>query len=473
MATEEQIERLRQRAQGLGLNPKRPAINKLAAAVDSAVGGTKIPLSGRGRTNAAILTDIASKLESMRQGADLASPGLTAVGSPSEDSGSDEDSGSSGDDDEFEDPLAQTPSSAPTEVGIPEGTPPAGWGGAVWNAAKGAAGLLGVPGATTDVVDAQREHQTEELDWQLHTGDEGYTTDIPIQNENIHTGNLRAWSAGVARAVDAQEASPETQVAIVGAAIEAVSRFRMSASPSPHEAAAVTKLLGALSASRDSPLKQAVLARIDGASPVKLAEFDQARVSLKQTLASESPGGASPARNLNTSFSSVVGNIAPGGQMQAQPGGRQVPNPPAVAPPQGVAVGRQQAVRTQRAIRDTTAAVQAGTATVAAAIADAAQRDELTAAQIVEVQDNLQDAPLTAQLVAQGRVKLNQVLDPAEVASYETALRDRRVKLDSDGRETVERGARLAAQPVLTRYVADPDTGGKRYRRPRFAGPEY
>lgn len=189
----------------------------------------------------------------------------------------------------------------------------------MWNAAKGAAGLLGVPGATTDVVDAQREHQTEELDWQLHTGDEGYTTDIPIQNENIHTGNLRAWSAGVARAVDAQEASPETQVAIVGAAIEAVSRFRMSASPSPHEAAAVTKLLGALSASRDSPLKQAVLARIDGASPVKLAEFDQARVSLKQTLASESPGGASPARNLNTSFSSVVGNIAPGGQMQAQP----------------------------------------------------------------------------------------------------------------------------------------------------------
>ena len=123
----------------------------------------------------------------------------------------------------------------------------------------------------------------------------------------------------------------------------------------------------------------------------------------------------------------------------------QVPNPPAVAPPQGVAVGRQQAVRTQRAIRDTTAAVQAGTATVAAAIADAAQRDELTAAQIVEVQDNLQDAPLTAQLVAQGRVKLNQVLDPAEVASYEKALRDRRVKLDSDGRETVERGARLAA----------------------------
>jgi len=137
MATEEQIEKLRQRAQGLGLNPKRPAINKLAAAVDSAVGGTKIPLSGRGRTNAAILTDIASKLESMRQGADLASPGLTAVGSPSEDSE---------DDDEFEDPLAQTPSSAPTEVGIPEGTPPAGWGGAVWNAAKGAAGLLGVPG---------------------------------------------------------------------------------------------------------------------------------------------------------------------------------------------------------------------------------------------------------------------------------------------------------------------------------------
>jgi hypothetical protein len=144
----------------------------------------------------------------------------------------------------------------------------------------------------------------------------------------------------------------------------------------------------------------------------------------------------------------------------------QVPNAVgnAVGNRPGVAVGRQQAVRTQRAIRDTTAAVQAGTATVAAAIADAAQRDELTAAQIVEVQDNLQDAPLTSQLVAQGRIKLGQVLDPAEVASYEKALRDRRVKLDSDGRETVQRGARLAAQPVLTRYVADPDTGGRKWR---------
>ena len=56
---------------------------------------------------------------------------------------------------------------------------------------------------------------------------------------------------------------------------------------------------------------------------------------------------------------------------------------------------------------------------------------------------------------------------------FEKALSERRVKADSEGRETVQRSTRLAAQPMLTRYVEDPDLGGKRYRPPRFAGPAY
>eukprot|EP01046_Picozoa_sp_COSAG06_P046633 COSAG06_NODE_6634_length_2846_cov_15.101929_3_plen_157_part_00 len=150
------------------------------------------------------------------------------------------------------------------------------------------------------------------------------------------------------------------------------------------------------------------------------------------------------------------------------------PAPPiaarAGAPP---AVFQQQQERTRRAVRDTTAAVRAGTATVTQAIADAASRGELTAQQLAEVEDNLKDAPLTAQMVAQGRLKPLQALDPAEVASYEQALNSRRVKQDSEGREAVQRSTRLAAQPMLTRYVEDARTGGKRYQRPRFAGPAY
>jgi hypothetical protein len=56
----------------------------------------------------------------------------------------------------------------------------------------------------------------------------------------------------------------------------------------------------------------------------------------------------------------------------------------------------------------------------------------------------LKDAPLTAQMVAQGRLKPLQVLDPAEVASYAKALSERRVKADSEGREAVQRSTRLS-----------------------------
>ena len=123
--------------------------------------------------------------------------------------------------------------------------------------------------------------------------------------------------------------------------------------------------------------------------------------------------------------------------------------------------------------RDASVGRRRQTAQIADAIADAAQRGELNAVQLAAVEDNLKDAPLTAQMVAQGRLKPHQVLDPAEVASYEQALTEQRVKVDREGRETVKRDTRLAAQPVLTRYVEDARIGGKRYRPPRFAGPAY
>ena len=39
--------------------------------------------------------------------------------------------------------------------------------------------------------------------------------------------------------------------------------------------------------------------------------------------------------------------------------------------------------------------------------------------------------------------------------------------------DTKETSVRLAAQPELTRYVEEPATGARRYRPPRFAGPQY
>ena len=78
-----------------------------------------------------------------------------------------------------------------------------------------------------------------------------------------------------------------------------------------------------------------------------------------------------------------------------------------------------------------------------------------------------------AQLVAQGRLKPQDVLDPAEVASYERALRERRVKREASGQDEKETSTRLAAQPMLTRYIEEPASGARRYRPPRFAGPQY
>ena len=48
---------------------------------------------------------------------------------------------------------------------------------------------------------------------------------------------------------------------------------------------------------------------------------------------------------------------------------------------------------------------------------------------------NIPPAPLTAQLLAQGKINMRQLIVPAEVQSYEKALRERRIAKDSDGRE--------------------------------------
>ena len=70
---------------------------------------------------------------------------------------------------------------------------------------------------------------------------------------------------------------------------------------------------------------------------------------------------------------------------------------------------------------------------------------------------------------------MQQLLVPADVQSYEKALRDRRVRTEASGTEQRVYSGRLRAQPrSLTRYV--PDTavkGAKQYRQPRFAGSTY
>jgi hypothetical protein len=89
-------------------------------------------------------------------------------------------------------------------------------------------------------------------------------------------------------------------------------------------------------------------------------------------------------------------------------------------------------------------------------------------------QRNILPAPLTAQLLSQGKLRMQQLLVPADVQSYEKALRDRRVRTVASGTEQVAYTGRLRAQPILTRYVPDPVVpGAKMYKQPRFAGASY
>ena len=301
----------------------------------------------------------------------------------------------------------------------------------------------------------------------------------------------------MARAIDAQRANPDTQAAMAGAAIEALAQRATSDEPSPHEVRAITAVLAAATqTTAPSPVRDFMLGRIQRAAATQTtgpttqanrAQFERARAGLTQAV------GTSPeVRKLDPQFSSVgrqsvavgsplataVAGTQTGAQlnlpavqanqpalavpMAAVPAAPGPPAPPNIAPLQREQREAVQRARILRATRDVTAAV-----------ADAAQRGELNAVQLAAVEDNLKDAPLTAQMVAQGRLKPHQVLDPAEVASYEQALTEQRVKVDREGRETVKRDTRLAAQPVLTRYVEDARIGGKRYRPPRFAGPAY
>jgi hypothetical protein len=273
--------------------------------------------------------------------------------------------------------------------------------------------------------------------------------------------------------------------------------------PSPHEVRAITTVLAAATqTAAPSPVRDYMLERIQKAAatqttgPAPQANQARARAGLTQAVGTSPEELRRVSRDLDPQFSSVsrqsiavgspLATAVAGTQTAAQPN-LQVQNQPALAvpmaavPPAGAAappdraddiIGAVQgAARTQTADAILNRGRQ--TARITGAIADAAQRGELNAVQLAAIEDNLKDAPLTAQMVAQGRLKPLQVLDPAEVASYEKALSERRVKADSEGRETVERSTRLAAQPVLTRYVDDPDMGGKRYRPPRFAGPAY
>ena len=361
--------------------------------------------------------------------------------------------------------------------------------------ATGAAGLLGVPGTTSAVVDAQRAEQEEELDNSLP---EDYSTEgQPLTDSGYSAAALGQWSDDTARAIDAQRAHPDTQAAMAGAAIEALAQRATSDEPSPHEVRAITAVLAAATqTTAPSPVRDFMLGRIQRAAAAtqttgpapqaNQAEFLRARAGLTRAV------GTSPeVRRLDPQFSSVgrqsvavgsplaiaVAGTQTGAQlnlpvqanqpalaapMAAVPAAPGPPAPPNIAPLRREQREAVQRARILRATRDVTAAV-----------ADAAQRGELNAVQLAAVEDNLKDAPLTAQMVAQGRLKPHQVLDPAEVASYEQALTEQRVKVDREGRETVKRDTRLAAQPVLTRYVEDARIGGKRYRPPRFAGPAY
>jgi hypothetical protein len=337
--------------------------------------------------------------------------------------------------------------------------------------ATGAAGLLGVPGTTSAVVDAQRAEQEEELDNSLP---EDYSTEgQPLTDSGYSAAALGQWSEDTARAIDAQRANPDTQAAMAGAAIEALAQRATSDEPSPHEVRAITAVLAAATqTTAPSPVRDFMLGRIQRAAAAtqttgpapqaNQAEFLRARAGLTQAV------GTSPeVRRLDPQFSSVGRqSVAVGSPLATAVAGTQTgaqlnlpvqANQPALAAPMAAVP----------------AALLQATRDVTAAVADAAQRGELNAVQLAAVEDNLKDAPLTAQMVAQGRLKPHQVLDPAEVASYEQALTEQRVKVDREGRETVKRDTRLAAQPVLTRYVEDARIGGKRYRPPRFAGPAY
>ena len=164
----------------------------------------------------------------------------------------------------------------------------------------------------------------------------------------------------------------------------------------------------------------------------------------------------------------------------AMPGPAAPPLPGGLIPDQ---TRRTQTRALQTSLGDASANITGEILGLRGAVERISEQNDLSVEELQTLLTNLEGgpagdpppAPLTAQLFAQGRLRAGQLLDPVEVQSYETALRNRRVSKDKSGTEQRAASQRLAAQPVLTRYVEDTSlpTGARRYRQPRFAGPRY
>ena len=193
------------------VRPSRPGVVALAKRVDKRLGGAPIPTEPGNdkqmRKNRDILAAIRTKLENPPRRAAMPQPVPEPAPADQE--------------------LDRTPAASQQAISF---------GLATFSAARslatGAAGLLGVPGTTSAVVDAQRAEQEEELDNSLP---EDYSTEgQPLTDSGYSAAALGQWSDDTARAIDAQRAHPDTQAAMAGAAIEALAQRATSDEPSPH-----------------------------------------------------------------------------------------------------------------------------------------------------------------------------------------------------------------------------------------------
>jgi hypothetical protein len=302
--------------------------------------------------------------------------------------------------------------------------------------------------ASPDVIAATKKQASRRTARFL---DEDYDTDdVPLATSTLATVDLSNLVDDVAAEVAQHPSNPELQAAVVATTIDALRTQSGQPQPSPHEAAAVAAMLDTLESAQPSQLKTAISRSVSSADP-PAAEALEAQVE----AAGRRVAGLQPRGDV----SSVVRQTAPAAA------------PMADRADDIIGAVRAGAQTTANSVAVNTAALQGA---ITAAIDRGAARDgPLEPDDTVTVLDNLRDNPLTAQLVAQGRLKPQDVLDPAEVASYERALRERRVKREASGQDTKETSVRLAAQPELTRYVEEPATGARRYRPPRFAGPQY
>ncbi len=479
MATPEQIAQLRseydsivkQRDGGAPKGEIKKAASVLAKTMND-IPGTTIAIK-RNQAGDAILIDIADRLDDFTpdlpksDATDAASPASVAtdvaspvsiatdVASPGIDSD---------DDDVFHETVGNTPEPQPEPA-------PSSYVQSTWQTVTSLGGLLGVAGTAKPIVDTQRAKQTEDARLSLPAG---YSTqDVPLNQFTPDVVDLQNWTDGKVREIKAQP-NANTQAAIAGAAIEAL-RFRSnSAQASPHEAVTVERLMTAATQSAaPSPVRETMLQRIQTTQtktpPVSQEQIETAVRGLSDTVGVN----FDPRRlNLNPQFSSV----ATGPTISAAV--TQTPDMDRVTTALGdvqseIKAAADRTVTSQRANqRALRAAVTDTAGATQRAIAEAARRGELSVRDLQAIEENLETAPLMAQMVAQGLLKPHQAIDPADVASYENALRNRRVEKSVDGTESFKGSSRLAAQPVLTRYVPE-DTGGRRYRPPRFAGPAY